>query len=97
MCVVCQMGQIVRQLEALTVKKVREGERELAARAAAAIFLTQAAAASMAGEWGIINDLLAKARQAVDIALEQTQCSECGKPGCPRDRSCEREDDHQPN
>jgi len=90
------MNQTVQQLEVLTVKKLREGERELAARAAAAIFLTQAAAASMVGEWGIIADLMAKAQQAIDIALEQTQCSECGKPGCPRDHSCEKEDEPQP-
>lgn len=97
MCVVCQMGQIVKQLEALAVKKVRENERELAARAVAAIYLTQAAAASMAGEWGIIGELMAKAQQAIDTALEQTQCSECGKPDCPRDRRCEKEGEDQPN
>lgn len=92
MCMICKMGEIVDQLEKLTAREYHKNEKENSARALAALFLVQAAQASLAGEWGIIGSLIEKARQSVDAALEQCQCSECGNPDCPRDHSCEDED-----
>jgi len=97
MCVICEMGKIVERLERLAAREVLKNEKENAAKAIAATFLVQAAQASMSGEWGIIGQLIAKAQLAIDEALEQTQCSECGKPGCPRNRDCEETGEDQPN
>jgi len=92
MCVICKMGEIVNQLERLIVRETKNNEKGRAAQALASTFLVQAAQASLAGEWGIIGSLVAKAQESIDLALEQTQCNECGNPDCPRDHHCEDED-----
>lgn len=92
MCVICDLGKIVERLEKLAVREVRKNEKENSAKAVAAAFFVQAAQASLAGEWGIIRQLAEKAHQAVEEALEQAQCSDCGNRECPRDHSCEGED-----